>query len=333
MQKVIYQITEQSEFHETLPFIISPCQGESLYGYLLRLDHINGFASGTILRMIKKHSTGLTPYNRPGLYILGTIFNLQALSVLVNVPYDIICDLTLSSSVKRLFRIETAYPSLIGYSNHFKICPKCIEELKMPLIHVFQNISICLEHNIYLSSKCSCGNRIVLFSPESHYSCCPNCDMPYKGLPQQRIEFNSREYVQQEYFYYAYIDLIYNSIDFVNQNETLAQGFEDRLQQIVHSKGIGQTDFKKLFGFEASKMKNGHGISNLSLSKIVEMLYVLGYSPVEFRDIKSDLKSCKIHDCLSNKENDIYNSTCPNIYCKYYNIKGNSNIKYCGRRH
>ncbi len=40
--------------HRTLPYIVDPYKGESLYGYLLRLDFLNNFSPGTVLSFIKK---------------------------------------------------------------------------------------------------------------------------------------------------------------------------------------------------------------------------------------------------------------------------------------
>ena len=77
-------------------------------------------------------------------------------------------------------------------------------------------------------------------------------------------------------------------------------------------------------------MKNGHGPVNISLSKILEVLFGIGLSVDEFYtlDISDDyfkFEESKI--TLPKSEH-----TCPNIYCENYQREGLRNVKYYGKK-
>jgi len=80
--------TDYIQIQDTFPFLIRPVIGESLFGFLLRLDSINRFPSGSVIRMIKKLSIGVPSVNRPGLFLIGTIFDLELLSNLAGIPIN-----------------------------------------------------------------------------------------------------------------------------------------------------------------------------------------------------------------------------------------------------
>ncbi len=90
--------------------------------------------------------------------------------------------------------------------------------------------------------------------------------------------------------------------------------------------------FKKEYGYDAANMKNGHGPNNLSLSRILDILYKLGYTPQEFRDLKYSNKFKKIPFIHKNNSDTNIQSTCPNIYCIHYNTKGDNVALYGKKR-
>lgn len=281
--------------------------------------------------MIKKHATGKTSLNRPGLFLCGTIFDLHKLPRLVNLPIEYINNTTLVPTIKRLFRTDTIYPQLVGYSTNFKICPLCLKENKLPMIHVFNNITTCLEHNIKLLDKCICGHKIILFSPLSDTLCCPICNKPYEKLEYKAICPESEEYSIQKFYVNSYKEIIYENINLVNDYEDLAEGFEARLQYMTECKNISTGEFKHKFGYDALNMKNGHGPINLSLAKILDILQGLGCTPQKFRDLHINDNYKKILILHDNK-NGCLDSTCPNIYCLDYKILHKGNICFYGRK-
>lgn len=317
-------------WQNTLPVISHPLSGESLYGYLLRLDFINNLSPGTILDMLKKHTTGKTSLNRPGLFLVGKIFDLKILSKLVALSYREITKLTLAPTIQHLFKSTNIHPSQIGYSTYFKICPICISEMKLPIIHSFKNINICLEHEIELQSRCTCNHKIVLFSPDATAYHCPNCNTHYSKLPKIAANKNSDEYKKESFLYSSYVELLEDQICLVNNNESLSEGLENRLQFLSYKNGLNGKTFSEIFGYDNLRTRNGHGLDNISLAKIIDMLYGLGHTPKEFRDLKVrvNLKQREISVSHNNFEKD----SCPNIYCKNWGKIGIENIKHYGRQ-
>ncbi|MGE5328880.1 MAG: TniQ family protein [Deltaproteobacteria bacterium] len=335
MIKVVYQrnitiLDNLKYWSNTLPNVLKPTKGESLHGFLLRLDAANNFNAGCVLNMVKKHETGQTSFNRPGLFILGSSFDLNLLAKLVNVDYECIVNLTFAPVLTRIFRTEKVYPSLLGYSSSFKICPQCILEKNIPLLFSLSKIKLCPTHNLMLIERCICGNTIQLFSAANLPYYCPICNIPLDYLQSIWVDKKSSIYAKQKYLYNAYSSMIYSNIDLVHKNEELAQGLENRFQSISYKQGIYRKKFSCEFGQEAYKMYNGHGISNLSLTKIVDILHGLNYTPKQFRDIKVPVNSNRIVNDFNEQEVQGNNQGCPNIYCKDFNL--NTNVRFLGKK-
>ena len=318
------------QMKDTFPFLLKPIAGESLFGFLLRLDSINRFPSGSVVRMIKKLSIGVPSVNRPGLFLIGTIFDLELLSKLTGIPINEIHQLTLIPALARIFRTTNIYPHLAGYSKEFKICPDCIKEQHIPLIHSFKNIDTCVIHKTKLYNKCLCGKRIMLFNPDIDPYSCPICNLDYRELPSV-ISNNGSVFNKQLFLYDSYQGLLEGKYKFIGDVEDLNKGFEGRLQYLSYSLGIEKGKFKQTFGYDASKMKNGHGPVNLSLSKILDILYGLDLTIEDFYNLKAPEKYFKIQDINNTNNIDQNKETiCPNIFCRDYNKSGC--IKNYGRK-
>lgn len=313
----------------TLPFITHPFQGDSLYGYLIRLDCINRFPPGSILKLIKIHTTGTPSLNRPGLFLIGTIFSLKKLSGLVNLSTEAINELTLAPTFRRVFRTENINTHLAGYTKQFKLCPLCIQERYIPLVHSFANVNTCVSHGTILQDKCTCGNWIVLFKEEGAVYQCPYCNKPYKDLTIENNK-NPKDVRKQMYLYNSYLTLLQGKSRFIPDNEDLKAVFERRLQYLSCKLGIEKGKFKKLFGYDASNMKNGHGPVNISLAKILEVLFEIGFSIDEFYNLQISDEYFKFE---GPKISAIYKEhVCPNIYCGDYQKEGIGNIKNYGKK-
>lgn len=323
--------TNYFEFQNTLPFLIRPNAGDSLFGFLLRLDYINMFQSGSVVHMIKKLSIGVPSINRPGLFLIGTIFDLELLSNLSGIPIDEIHQLTLIPSLTQIFRTTHIYPHLAGYSNEFKICPDCVKEHNIPLIHSFKNVDTCVAHKTKLYTKCLCGKSIMLFKPDTEHYSCPNCSMDYRTLPAV-ITNNDSDFNKQLFLYDSYKGLLEGKYIFIRDEEDLNRGFEGRLQYLSYRLNLEKGKFKQAFGYDASKMKNGHGPSNLSLSKILDILYELNLTINDFQNLVIPEKYFKIQDLNNGIINVTPTNECPNIYCIDYNKQDHGNIKNYGRK-
>lgn len=321
-------ITQQLNF----PFVIVPFQHESIYGYTMRLDVLNAYPLGTTLKLINNHKTGRLLLNRPGLFITGNTFNIDKLSQVTNISIDELNSLTMTPALHRIYQTKKIYPNLISYSSSFKVCPSCITNNLHPLLFLLKDITYCQDHKVHLYDKCVCGKKILLFSANTKANCCPYCGVPYHSLKSISIDGNSQEMQIQEYYYNNYKDLIFNNINFVNDDEQLSSGFEKRLLYLIYKNRIAHSDFKNLFGYSINNAKNGHGLLNLSISAIIHALFRLNISVIEFRDLHTDAKLNKITnvDHSTNEKNSV--RTCPNIYCSDFNLISRDNIKHYGKR-
>ncbi|SET61910.1 TniQ protein [Natronincola peptidivorans] len=318
-------------WQNTLPRLAIPNDDESLYSYLLKLDSINNFSPGSILDIIKNHNTGRVSLNRPGLFTVATVLNLPKLCELINLGIDDMLKLTLIPVIKKIFRVDNIYPKLIGYSPFFKICPNCIAEKNLPLVHVFNNISICFKHNTLLHHKCLCGNQVKIFSIESDSYCCPYCCTPYATLPIVKADVKNATYKKQLFYNNIYNSLLHDNISLIHDHEDIKAGFENRLQYLANLNEIPTKQIKNMLGYEISLTKNGHGLSNLSISKIAEMLYFFNCTVREFRDLEFAYNAQKIQSVhFKAEEKSVWK--CPNIYCKYYNQKDKGNVKHYGNK-
>ena len=320
-----------NEWDNTLPVITKPFPGESLYGFLLRLDIINMFSPGTVMDTVKKHTTGRLSLNKPGLFVVGTIFDFTKLSELANLPITEIEKLTLYPTLKRFFKSNEIYSELAGSYPNFKVCPICIKDYKLPLIHIFKNINTCFEHKVFLHDKCICGEKIRLFTSQTR-PCCPNCGTEYSSLPIRNFDSDENIFFKDEFYYNSYKSIIFDKIDLIHEDEVIASGLEKRLQYWAFKGRIPSREFKIRFGYDVTNIKNGHGMYNISLSKIIDVLYRMGVMPWEFRDMNIDKDCSRIIDQTSYVNISEGEHVCPNIYCEYYGVQGKGNVKFYGRK-
>lgn len=314
-----------NEFGNILPNIVKPFKGESLWGYLIRLDYANNYPIGTVLSAIKLHSTSTYSLNKPGLFICGTIFNLEKLTSITCLTYKELDELTFSPYLQKLFHTERVYPEMLGYSNNFKICPNCIKENKLPLIHILNDITICSEHRMRLIDKCACGKSLHFFSKTEANLSCPKCSKSYKELISKSTEsIDLDEYI----FYELYSSIFDSEVSLINDNEDINSALEYRFHYILKEKGISASEFKSIFGYSIANAKNGQGLKNISLQTIIRTINSLGYTLKGFQNIQFQTDIKKISNIsINTKEH-----TCPNVYCSQYQVYGNDNIKQYGKR-
>jgi hypothetical protein len=325
-------VEKNSDLKMTLPFVSKPFRNESLYGYSIRLDIINNYPLGTTLKLINYHKTGRLLLNRPGLFITGKTFNFKKLSEVTNISIEELNNLTFSPSLYRIYNSQRIYPESLTYSKSFKICPSCVTNNLHPLLFLLEDIAYCQYHNVQLYNKCICGEKILLFYADTKANYCPNCGFPYRSLKLIPIDNKSKEFQKKEYYFNAYKDILFNHINLVHDGEQINNGLEKRLNYLIYENKIKHSDFKYLFGYNISNAKNGHGLSNLSISSIIHALYKLNISVTEFRDLHINTKVNKITNIYPAINEKSTQHTCPNIYCSDFNLISLGNIKYYGKR-
>lgn len=202
-------------WYTTFPFLDAPYEGESIFGYILRMDSLNHFSPGTILNMIKLNK--LASFNNPCSFLIDNCINIDKLAQLVGLSLDNINSLRLPSYLRFILQSNTITKSLITYSSIYRICPECIREGKIPLIHIFKKVNVCIDHKLMLESRCTCGRNIVLFSSNSMIYHCPFCGENFSGLGKRKTNNN---YLMANIYYYEIFHKLLHEYEISSANNT-----------------------------------------------------------------------------------------------------------------
>ncbi|MDP9226389.1 MAG: TniQ family protein [Actinomycetota bacterium] len=170
---------------QTFPVIREPEAGESLAGFMLRIDAVNGFDAGTTMRVTSKHHAGPSAMARPGDFLSGASFNLAQLALLAGgLPARRVEVLTVASLMRWLPRVTGTRAMGLGHVIRYQFCPRCARDHLLPLVFQFRAISGCDIHNVRLVSRCSCGSEISPFFQQTPFTCHEfGCEKPYADLP------------------------------------------------------------------------------------------------------------------------------------------------------
>lgn len=216
----------------TLPTIDYPFAGESLIGYLLRLDYINGFSPGIVLRMclIKGHKVNIT--KERNVELIEELIDIKKLSVITNTPEQVIKSMMISQIRKRIYRFNNYRTKELLHYTRIRICPICIQEWKIPIFNILPHIHTCLIHGTQLINQCWCGKNINLIEGKGKLSCHNiACQKNYIDLVE-KIDRGYSYYNDQRYYYDIYEDYIIHGISVVNQEENVIRGFIKRINYL-----------------------------------------------------------------------------------------------------
>ena len=218
-----------SFWYETLPVIDFPFPGESLLGYLLRLDDLNDFYPGTILKEALHSHKRVTVNCASDLEFIEENVDIAFLSTLLGISEDAIKSLTIAEIRRKIYNSYNNVPKeLFNYSS-FKICPKCLKDWKIPILFFFNAFDSCLIHGSKLISHCKCGERIDLFN-KTHTLSCSNksCKSSYIDL-YETLDIDSTMVDRYQYFYFTYNLIISNSIPIVEYSDKDLKVLDDKL--------------------------------------------------------------------------------------------------------
>lgn len=170
----------EDNFHYTLPNLALPSVGESLIGFVLRLDYINGLFPGTILKnALPKEKVAL-------LRMLDDIEEIEAhintiyIASLVNTQKENIEKTKISYWREKNFGKSDEFSKEILGFDQIKICPICIRKWRIPLIFLIKGMNTCLIHGVKLLQNCICERRIDLFFKEDPLVCArKSCNKSY----------------------------------------------------------------------------------------------------------------------------------------------------------
>lgn len=141
-----------------LAHVLSPIEGESLLSFVLRLDQANGFAPGTVARMVAVHSTGWrqASTNR---WAAGSEWDLRQLASLSLNPYEAILALTLLPDLRAAATDPDLAITALGAPGILRFCPVCLAtDGTMLRWFLLPFIEVCPVHEIRLQPFCRRGH-------------------------------------------------------------------------------------------------------------------------------------------------------------------------------
>jgi hypothetical protein len=170
-------------WHSSYPAFRAPAPGESLAGFLLALDDLNGLPAGTSVWAVKNRGLSLTIFNVPAPFLRGVSLNFQEIAAAAGgrAVRDIEA-LTLRPLLTWCAGESVA--TKIG-SASFKICPGCAVDKRLSLVSLLQPLSAgCARHGLELVGSCPCGAPIQPFLGQRTFTCHGlGCPRSYAELP------------------------------------------------------------------------------------------------------------------------------------------------------
>jgi hypothetical protein len=180
---------DDSAWARSYPVIRDPRPGESLAGFMLGLDDRNGFAAGQTYRLIRRFTCGPSNFG-PGYFITGTCLDLRQLGDLAGgVGLESMLALTARSLADWLFSDRTGASTTYAPAPGWKICTECMSEGYLPLLFLFDQISVCAKHRRTLVASCDCSAKIGLFHHQEPGRChLYPCTIWYRDIPSTLID-------------------------------------------------------------------------------------------------------------------------------------------------
>jgi hypothetical protein len=191
---------DQVEWQRTFPHLVQPRldEDESLPGFLLRCDDVNGWPCGFTFGFT---SFGQVPIELSMTALVApTVVDCQVLADALALDAHDIEATTYLSEITTLFSLgsERPLPAHIGKPQLFRVCPRCLaEDHLVRRSAALEGLSHCIVHHIALCDRCECGWRLVPFpagairlAGPSKLLCdpyvCVRCGLGWENLPCTR---------------------------------------------------------------------------------------------------------------------------------------------------
>jgi TniQ len=192
----------QPAWHLTFPHRVVPRPDEWLPGVLLRCDEANHWGSKTTFSQILhphhdiSHKKLLTDMSH---LVVPSVLRLDHLSELLAVSLRAIVATTYQSELVRIFSSSQSPSQHLGLSHSFRLCPECIAQHRMlSRTLVLLNITCCLEHQVMLQDRCTCGAALQVFHHRAQPFTCYKCGLHWERLAHRPAD-PSRVELEQKY--------------------------------------------------------------------------------------------------------------------------------------
>ncbi|MGE5328883.1 MAG: TniQ family protein [Deltaproteobacteria bacterium] len=339
------QIALSTEYNweNTLPVVSMPFTGESLLGYLLRLDHINRFTPGTLLKSCIKKNHHIDLKSENILNLAEKHLDIPSLSKLINVPSEKITSMMISEIRKKIYKSDR--DTLFNYDK-IKVCPECIKEKRIPLVHLLKNTNFCLKHNLLLVSKCrACDQPINIFNSFEPLSCSNH----QSGHAIKCGNSDYSEHIYELFIQNAYNSYILDDIPLIKTDKPILEALKQAITLLSTVKKEAIKYIKNYFSKELGRIvENPQDISvfntSYNLDNIINLLYQFGINPHTFSNITAikpiyDITFLRLglvrneYECINSKDPNIIKEI-PSLNlvssaCQYPTIFSFNNCLYC----
>lgn len=164
------QARKEVPLFSTIPFIVYPFNGESLIGYTLRLDYINSFQPGTLLKKYLGLKDISVFFRKDIVEYIETNFDYMSFATDINIP-RIVESISLKFKADKKYKFNDFMINNFLYMTELKICPVCIRNWEIPAVFLVKGVDMCLLHKTRLIKQCECGEKITLYSIISGLCC------------------------------------------------------------------------------------------------------------------------------------------------------------------
>lgn len=173
------------------PVFRAPTSGESLAGYLLALDHLNGLPAGTTVWAVKRREIGMPRLCTPAPYLRAAWLDLDDIAIAAGgVARSDIDGLTLRPLLRWLWGPSSV---TLSASRAFRVCPACAAERQMGLVSLLDQVRGCARHGLAYVDRCGCAETIQPFLGQRAFSCHGmGCILGYEELPAFPLDADAR---------------------------------------------------------------------------------------------------------------------------------------------
>lgn len=228
-------------WNTSYPNFRAPAQGESLPGYLLALDELNGLPAGTTVWAVKQKDIGMPNFCAPAPYLRAPSLNLEDVAAIAGGrSVDEIRLLTLAPVLDWLFG---SHRVTLSAAPAFRICPACAAQRQVPLVSLLEHLAGCATHGLVLIERCLCSEPIRPFLNQIAFSCSgPGCVRRYDQLPAVSLSAPMRE--ESEGIAAVYRDLM-RAAPSASSIEGAAH-LSKALRFLIHLDRLGKPDHQQL---------------------------------------------------------------------------------------
>lgn len=270
-----------------LPKIELPFIGESLFGYLLRLDFINGFAPGSIIKNIlttEQFSFLIKSYD---MEYFEEVINISELSKLTGLPIEDIDKFRISYVRKKIFGSDDKFTKESLKYSWLKICPVCIANWRIPQLFFFSEVNICPIHGLKLLGRCECFKKIDILAKANPFLCkMKNCNREYTNI----CESSPKDIKHQFSISSILSSYFYHDMTLALKYENIKEELQKKVSFLIEIRNAAMRQVEKAilttsYFFKPAYLYEYYFKNKFDLIALVSILIDYDLSPYQFMNI------------------------------------------------